>query len=284
MSITKINTEITMDIVNAMQNGKAFTGIKTGYIDLDYALGGGLEKGKVYLVAGRPAMGKTAFATNIALSTMKAGQNVIYMTGDLSKEKLIERMIKTDAYIERHFGEYTEEEMARMIDSAKLIGQGSFVVEDGSVLSLESIFQDTKGFYKEADLIITDCLQLMTLSRDMHGFGELSLGKEQEQICKELHAYAKENDVTIVLLSQMSRRCEARADHRPILSDLRHPVDQYVDVVMALYRDEYYDYDSELRGIAEVHILKNNNGKLGCVNLLWVSQLLKFATMECVSR
>lgn len=279
MAITKIDVGTIMDVINGMINAKEFAGVETGYIGLDHMLGGGLEKGKVYLMAGRPAMGKTALAINIAFNSIRAGYKVVYASGELSIEDLIERMIKTCALLQNNAGEYTEEEMIRMIDAAKYIGKKSLVIDD-TELSCENIYKDSSGLYKDADLIIIDYLQLMKLSCNMGEIHDASSVRNQEQICENLRTYAKENNVAILLLSQIGRSCEARTDHRPRLSDLKYPIDRYADVVMFLYRDGYYDPESETRDVAEVNIVKNNNGMTSCVKLMWLQEYLKFLTWE----
>lgn len=263
-------------------NKGGLTGLTTGFIDIDNKLSG-LQKSDLVLLAARPSMGKTAFGINIATNAaLKAKANVAIFSLEMSKEQLVQRMISATAHVDLQkiiSGKLTEDEWLQIINSMGPLSQSNVYIDDTAGIPLMEMKAKCRRLKieKGLDLIVIDYLQLMT----MEGHNE-NRQQEISAISRGLKALAKEMDCPVIALSQLSRAPELRADHRPILSDLRESgaIEQDADVVMFLYRDDYYNEESELKNIGEVIVAKHRNGPTGTVELVWKGEFTKFLNKE----
>lgn len=274
------------DIEEASRTKGRVTGIATGFTDLDYKLTG-LHGSELILIAARPAMGKTAFALNIAqYAAFKDNHKVAMFSLEMSKEQLVTRLIASESMVDSQMirtGELRDSDWDKLIEGAALIGNSHMIIDD-TATSLAEIRSKCRK-YKQTygiEMIVIDYLQLMTGSSSRRNE---SRQQEISEISRALKMLARELDVPIIALSQLSRAVEARQDHKPMLSDLRESgaIEQDADVVMFLYRDEYYNPDSEKKNLAEVIVAKQRNGSTGSVELVWLGQYTKFANKERVN-
>ena len=269
-------------IENAAKTSGTVTGIPTGFIDLDYRTAG-LQPSDLILVAARPSMGKTAFVLNIAqYVAFHENMCTAIFSLELSKEQLVNRMFSLESRVDAQklrTGNLTDAEWEMLIEGAGTIGNSSLIIDDTPGISINEMRSKCRKFKLEHDLklIIIDYLQLMSGS----GRSE-SRQQEISDISRSLKALARELSCPVIALSQLSRAVEQRPDHRPMLSDLRESgaIEQDADVVMFIYRDDYYNKDSDMKGISEIIIAKQRNGPIGTVNLVWLPQYTKFANME----
>lgn len=270
-------------IENAAKNSGTVTGIATGFIDLDYRTAG-LQPSDLILIAARPSMGKTAFVLNIA-QYVAFHENLCaaIFSLEMSKEQLINRLFSLEARVDAQAlrtGNLSDTDWEKLIEGAGTIGNSKLIIDDTPGISISEMRSKCRKFKLEHDLklIIIDYLQLMS------GSGRSRDNRQQEisDISRSLKALARELNVPVIALSQLSRAVEQRPDHRPMLSDLRESgaIEQDADVVMFLYRDDYYNHDSEMKGISEIIIAKQRNGPIGTVNLVWLPEYTKFANME----
>ena len=269
-------------IEKASRNQGSVTGIPTGFIDLDYKTSG-FQPSDLILVAARPSMGKTAFVLNIA-QYMAFHNNVTaaIFSLEMSKEQLVNRLLALESKVDSQnirTGNLEDEEWAKLIEGANVIGNSNLIIDDKPGISISELRSKCRKYKMEHNLgiIFIDYLQLMTGS----GRSE-SRQQEISDISRSLKALARELNVPVVALSQLSRAVEQRPDHRPMLSDLRESgaIEQDADVVMFIYRDDYYNKDSENKNIAEIIIAKQRNGPIGTVNLVWMPNYTKFVNMK----
>ena len=270
-------------IEKASRNHGNVTGIATGFLDLDYKTAG-MQPADLVLVAARPSMGKTAFVLNIAQHVaFKLNQTVAIFSLEMSKEQLVNRLFSLESRVDsQHLrtGNLTDMEWEKLIESAGVIGQSNLIIDDTPGISIAELRSKCRKYKMDHDLkmIIIDYLQLMS------GGGRGSESRQQEisDISRSLKALARELSVPVIALSQLSRAVEQRPDHRPMLSDLRESgaIEQDADVVMFIYRDDYYNKDTDKKGIAEIIIAKQRNGPIGTVELVWLPDYTKFANME----
>lgn len=270
-------------IEKASRNQGNVTGIATGFLDLDYKTAG-MQPADLVLVAARPSMGKTAFVLNIAQHVaFKLNQTVAIFSLEMSKEQLVNRLFSLESRVDsQHLrtGNLTDMEWEKLIESAGVIGQSNLIIDDTPGISIAELRSKCRKYKMDHDLkmIIIDYLQLMS------GGGRGSESRQQEisDISRSLKALARELSVPVITLSQLSRAVEQRPDHRPMLSDLRESgaIEQDADVVMFIYRDDYYNKDTDKKGIAEIIIAKQRNGPIGTVELVWLPDYTKFANME----
>ncbi|MBC8590380.1 replicative DNA helicase [Wansuia hejianensis] len=266
--------------MSANQGG--LTGLTTGFIDLDNKLSG-LQKSDLVLLAARPSMGKTAFGINIITnSALKANASAAIFSLEMSKEQLVQRMISSVAHVDLQkiiSGRLTEDEWMQIINSMGPLSQAKVFIDDTPGISLMEMKAKCRRLKIEQglDVILIDYLQLM----QMDGKQE-SRQQEISAISRGLKALAKEMECPVIALSQLSRAPELRADHRPILSDLRESgaIEQDADVVLFLYRDEYYNEDSEQKNIGELIIAKHRNGPTGTIELVFKKEFTKFLNKE----
>ena len=258
------------------------TGVATGFIDLDYRTAG-MQPSDLVLIAARPSMGKTAFALNIAQNVaFRQKKCVAIFSLEMSKEQLVNRMFSLESNVDAQklrTGQLADNEWERLIESAAEIGKSKLIIDDTPSISVSELRSKCRKFKMEHDLsmIIIDYLQLMSGS----GKNE-SHQLEIAEISRNLKAVARELNVPVLALSQLSRGVEGRPDHRPMLSDLRDSgaIEQDADVVMFIYRDDYYHPDTEKKGISEIIVAKQRNGPIGTVELVWLPEYTKFANLD----
>ena len=265
----------------ASKNAGSVTGITTGFLDLDYKTAG-LQPSDLILVAARPSMGKTAFVLNIAQHVaFKVNKSVAIFSLEMSKEQLVNRLFALEAQVDAQSlrtGNLKDSDWEKLIESAGIIGKSKLMIDDTPGISVSELRSKCRKMKLEhgLDLIIIDYLQLMT-----GRVGGRSESRQQEisEISRSLKAIARELNVPVVALSQLSRAVEQRPDHRPMMSDLRESgaIEQDADVVMFIYRDDYYNKDTEMKNVAEIIIGKQRNGAIGTINLTWLPQYTKFA-------
>ena len=270
-------------IEKASKNKGTVTGIPTGFLDLDYKLSG-LQPSDLILVAARPSMGKTAFVLNIAQHVaFKSDRYVAVFSLEMSKEQLVNRLFSLESQVDSQSlrtGNLKDADWEKLIESAGIIGKSHLIIDDTPSISVTELRSKCRKFKLEhgLDLIIIDYLQLMSGS-----IGGRSDSRQQEisDISRSLKAVARELNVPVIALSQLSRAVEQRPDHRPMLSDLRESgaIEQDADVVMFIYRDDYYNKDTETPNQAEIIIAKQRNGPIGTVNLAWLPDYTKFANL-----
>lgn len=267
-------------IEKASKNKGTVTGIPTGFIDLDYKLSG-LQPSDLVLVAARPSMGKTAFVLNIAqYMAFKKDKGVAIFSLEMSKEQLVNRLFSLESQVDAQAlrtGNMKDSDWEKLIEGAGIIGKSNLIIDDTPGISVSELRSKCRKYKLEhgLDIVIIDYLQLMTGS-----VGKNSESRQQEisEISRSLKGLARELNVPVVALSQLSRAVESRPDKRPMLSDLRESgaIEQDADVVMFLYRDDYYNKDTEHPNEAEVIIAKQRNGPIGTVTLIWKPEYTKF--------
>ncbi|MGN1145066.1 MAG: replicative DNA helicase [Acetatifactor sp.] len=269
-------------IEKAAKNKGSVTGIATGFTDLDYRTAG-MQPSDLVLIAARPSMGKTAFALNIAQHVaFKQNRTVAIFSLEMSKEQLVNRMFSLESNVDAQklrTGQLNDQEWERLIESAGIIGKSNLIIDDTPGISVSELRSKCRKYKLEHNLsmIIIDYLQLMT------GSGRTdSRQQEISDISRSLKAVARELSVPVLALSQLSRAVEQRPDHRPMLSDLRESgaIEQDADVVMFIYRDDYYNHDTDKKGVSEIIIAKQRNGPIGTVELAWLPEYTKFANLE----
>ena len=266
----------------ASRNKGSVTGLATGFIDLDYKTSG-LQPSDLILIAARPSMGKTAFVLNIAEHmAFRNDITVAIFSLEMSKEQLVNRLFslesRVDAQILRN-GNLNDTDWANLIEAAGIIGRSHMIIDDTPGISVAELRSKCRKYKLEHNLgiIMIDYLQLMQGSKKSE-----SRQQEISDISRSLKEIARELQVPVVALSQLSRVVEQRPDHRPMLSDLRESgaIEQDADVVMFLYRDDYYNKDTDRKDVAEVIIAKQRNGPIGTVELAWLPRYTKFANMQ----
>ena len=278
--------QIVMDAMNkieiASRNKGAVTGIPTGFVDLDYRTAG-MQPSDLVLIAARPSMGKTAFVLNIAeYVAFRQNQAVAVFSLEMSREQLVNRLFSMESRVDsQHLrtGQLNDQEWEKLIESAGIIGRSRLIIDDTPGITVPELRSKCRKMKLENDIsmVIIDYLQLMS------GSGR-SDSRQQEisEISRSLKALARELNMPVIALSQLSRAVEQRPDHRPMLSDLRESgaIEQDADVVMFIYRDEYYNKDSEKKDIAEIIIAKQRNGPTGTVELAYLPMFTKFANLQ----
>lgn len=282
VSIKDIVIQSLESIESAAKSKGSVTGIPTGFYDLDYKTAG-LQPSDLILVAARPSMGKTAFVLNIAeYVAVKSGVTTAIFSLEMSKDQLVKRIISMNSKVDSQAirsGELKDEDWVKLVESARMIGNSGLIIDDTPGISISELRSKCRKFKLENDLglVIIDYLQLMSGSKKSE-----SRQQEISDISRGLKALAREINAPVIALSQLSRAVEQRPDKRPMLSDLRESgaIEQDADVVMFIYRDDYYNRDSEEAGVSEIIIGKQRNGPTGTVKLAWLSQFTKFANLE----
>ena len=270
-------------IEKASKQSGTVTGIPTGFVDLDYRTAG-LQPSDLILIAARPSMGKTAFVLNIAqYVAFHEAKSVAVFSLEMSKEQLVNRLFSLESRVDAQAlrtGNLSDADWEKLVEGAGIIGDSKLIIDDTPGISIAELRSKCRKYKLEhgLDIIIIDYLQLMTGS----GRGSESRQQEISDISRSLKALARELNVPVVALSQLSRAVEQRPDHRPMMSDLRESgaIEQDADVVMFIYRDDYYNKDTEMKGISEIIIAKQRNGPIGTVNLAWLPEYTKFANLE----
>lgn len=258
------------------------TGVATGFLDLDYKTAG-MQPADLILIAARPSMGKTALVLNIAqYVAFKSDLPIAVFSLEMSREQLVNRLFSLESRVDsQHIrtGNLSDREWEDLIDGAGVVGRSKLIIDDTPGINIPELRSKCRKFKMEQDIrmVIIDYLQLMS------GTGRTdSRQQEVSDISRSLKALARELNVPVIALSQLSRAVEQRPDHRPMLSDLRESgaIEQDADVVMFIYRDDYYNKDSEKKGIAEIIIAKQRNGPIGTVELAWLPDYTKFANVQ----
>ena len=272
-----------LDKIEAASRTKGnVTGHATGFIDLDYKTAG-FQNSDLILIAARPSMGKTAFVLNIAeYMAFHSKETVAIFSLEMSKEQLVNRLFSLESHVEAQnlrTGNLSDSDWSSLIEAAGIIGKSNLIIDDTPGISVANLRSKCRKYKLEHNLgiIMIDYLQLMTGSRKAE-----SRQQEISDISRSLKEIARELQVPVVALSQLSRAVEQRPDHRPMLSDLRESgaIEQDADVVMFLYRDDYYNHDTDKKNVAEVIIAKQRNGSIGTVELAWLPSFTKFANMQ----
>lgn len=281
-------SEVVMNALTRIEKASkmkgSVSGLATGFTDLDYQTAG-MQPSDLVLIAARPAMGKTAFVLNIAeYMAFHQNQTVAIFSLEMSKEQLVNRLLSMESHVDaQHMrtGNMSDMEWEKLIESADVVGSSNLIIDDTPGITIQELRSKCRKYKLEHDLkiIMIDYLQLMSGSG-----GRSSESRQQEisEISRSLKALARELDVPVIALSQLSRAVEQRPDHRPMLSDLRESgaIEQDADMVMFIYRDDYYNKDTEKKGIADIIIAKQRHGPIGTVSLLWLPEFTKFANLE----
>ena len=280
--IMKVVVRAIEKIEAAGKNSGNVTGVATGFLDLDRQTAG-LQPSDLILLAARPSMGKTALALNIAeYVAFHEKQCVAIFSLEMSKDQLVNRLFSLESRVDAQklrTGNLNEGEWSALMEGAETIAHSELIIDDKPGMSIGELRSKCRKYKMEHDLklILIDYLQLMS------GSGRAdSRQQEVSEISRSLKALARELNVPVVALSQLSRAVESRPDHRPMMSDLRESgaIEQDADVVMFIYRDDYYNHDTEKKGIAEVIIAKQRNGPIGTIELKWSPEYTKFFNLE----
>ena len=275
-------------VIKAIENIRAVsrtkgtvTGVPSGFIDLD-RMTAGFHGSELILIAARPSMGKTAFVLNVAdYVCFHQNKSAAVFSLEMSKDQLVQRLLAQEAKIDaQHIrtGNLDEKEWMALMEGADVIAKSKLVIDDTPNITIGELRSKCRKYKHDLgiDIIIIDYLQLMS------GGGK-SESRQQEisEISRALKGLARELDVPVIALSQLSRAVEKREEHRPVLSDLRESgaIEQDADVVMFLYRDDYYNHETEKKDIAEVIIAKQRSGPIGTVELAWLREFTKFANL-----
>ena len=281
--IRQIALDVLGKIEAAAKNKSPITGVPSGFVDLDYKTSG-FQPSDMILIAARPSMGKTAFVLNIAQHVaFKKNLSVAIFSLDMSKEQLVNRLFAQESRVNSQnlrTGNLSDDDWDKLIESVGVIGNSKLMIDDTPGISISELRSKCRKFKLEQglDLIIIDYLQLMTGSKK----NQDNRQQEVAEISRSLKALAREMNCPVIALSQLSRAVESRNDKRPMLSDLRESgsIEQDADLVMFIYRDEYYNKDTTDKGITEIIIAKQRNGPVGTVNLVWLAEYLKFTSAE----
>ncbi|MBQ6992663.1 MAG: replicative DNA helicase [Clostridia bacterium] len=282
-ALKDILVESFAEIEKLYNQKEPITGVPTGFSDLDYKTAG-LHNSDLVLVAARPAMGKSAFALNIATNAaVKSKVPVAIFNLEMSKSQLVSRILCSEAMVDSNkvrTGKIEEDDWVKLATALGPLSEAPIYIDDTPGITVAEIRAKCRKLKieKGIGLIVIDYLQLI------QGNSKRNSSREQEisEISRSLKILAKELDVPVIALSQLSRAAEQRADHRPMLSDLRESgaIEQDADIVMFLYRDDYYNPESEKKNIAEVIMAKHRAGSTGTVELLWMGSYTKFANIE----
>ena len=259
------------------------TGIPTGFADLDYKTAG-LHNSDLILIAARPAMGKSALALNIATNAaLQSKTPVAIFNLEMSKNQLANRMLCSEAMVDSskiRTGKMEEDDWVKLATALGPLSEAPIYIDDTAGISITEIRARCRKLKMEKNigLVVIDYLQLIQASGRRNGSRE----QEISEISRSLKILAKELDIPVIAISQLSRAAEGRSDHRPMLSDLRESgaIEQDADIVMFLYRDDYYNPDSEKKNIAELSLAKHRSGSTGTVELLWLGNYTKFVNIE----
>ena len=259
------------------------TGVPSGFTELDYRTAG-FHGSELILIAARPAMGKTAFALNIATNAaVKANVPVAVFSLEMSKEQLVNRILCSESMVDSNkvrTGKLEEDDWTKLAGAIGPLSEAEIFIDDTPGINITEIRAKCRKLKLEKNIgmVVIDYLQLIQGSNKRGGSRE----QEISEISRSLKILAKELDVPVIALSQLSRAVEQRPDHRPMLSDLRESgaIEQDADIVMFLYRDDYYNQDSDKKDIAEIIIAKHRGGSTGTVELLWLGSYTKFVNLE----
>ena len=284
VSIQEITLAALERIHKASRSKNPVTGVPTGFVDLDRQLAG-LQPSELILLAARPSMGKTAFALNIAqYACFRRNTCTAIFSLEMSREQLVNRLFAMESRINSQSlrtGDLTDEDWDKLLEGSGVVGNSRLIIDDTPGITVSELRTKCRKYKLDfgLQLIMIDYLQLMSGSG---GRSNESRQQEISEISRSLKALARELECPVVALSQLSRAVEQRSDHRPMLSDLRESgaIEQDADVVMFLYRDDYYNNDSPKKNICEVIVAKHRNGPVGTVELVWLPDYTKFASIK----
>lgn len=259
------------------------TGVPTGFADLDF-ITAGLHKSDLVIVAARPAMGKSAFALNLASNAaVRYNTPVAIFSLEMSKEQMTNRILCSEAMVDSNkvrTGKVEDDDWQKLAEASGNLSQAQIFIDDTPGISIMEIRAKCRKLKLEKNIgmVVIDYIQLVQGSNKRNGSRE----QEISEISRSLKILAKEINVPVIALSQLSRSVEQRPDHRPMLSDLRESgaIEQDADIVMFLYRDDYYNPDTDKKNIAEVILAKHRGGSTGTVELLWLGNYTKFANLD----
>jgi len=280
--VSQIVLDAVSNIEKAARQKGSVTGIPTGFMDLDYKTSG-MHNSDLVLVAARPSMGKTAFVLNMAqYMAFRKNITVAIFSLEMSRVQLVNRLLAMESHVDAQnlrTGNLKDDDWTRLVEGADIIGRSNLIIDDTPGITVPQLRSKCRKFKLEHNLgiVMIDYMQLMS------GSGRTdSRQQEISDISRSLKALARELDIPVVVLSQLNRAVEQRPDHRPMLSDLRESgaIEQDADVVMFIYRDDYYHKDSEKKDIAEIIIAKQRNGPIGTVELVWLPQYTQFRNIK----
>jgi replicative DNA helicase len=277
--------ETTEAKADAFKKGIVVTGLKTGFADLDKMLGG-LQKSDLIIVAARPSVGKTAFALNVAQNVaVETGETVAVFSLEMSAPQLVTRMVSAEGNLEASrlkMGDMVDDDWSKMTVSAGVLGAANILIDDSPGITVHDIRAKCRRLKKQEGLglIVIDYLQLIASAG--RGRGAENRQQEVSEISRTLKHLARELDVPVIALSQLSRGVEQRQDKRPMMSDLRESgaIEQDADIVAFLYRDDYYNAETEKKNIIEIIIAKQRNGPVGTVELVFLKNFNKFVNYD----
>ncbi len=280
--IDKIVTKVLEKIQKASEQTGNVTGIPSGFTDLDYKTAG-LQPSDLILIAARPSMGKTALALNIAEHVaIQEGLTTAIFSLEMSNDQIVNRILSLETGVEAQnlrSGTLKDTDWDAIMQGAGTIANSKLIIDDTPAITVSALRSKCRKYKNENDLqlVIIDYLQLMQSGRNID-----SRQQEISEISRSLKALARELNVPVIALSQLNRGVEQREDKRPMLSDLRDSgaIEQDADVVMFIYRDDYYNHDSKDKGISEIIIAKQRNGPVGTVRLAWLPKYTRFADAE----
>ncbi len=280
-------SEVLLNTLNEIQEASnapgGITGLRSGFTYLDRMLLG-LQRGDLIILAGRPSMGKTAFALNLADNMIrKENKTVAIFSLEMGRNSLAKRLLAMNSHLESdkiRGGQMTATEWNNLVDAAEQLSKTNFVIDDKTAMTVTELKTRAKRYKIEhkIDAIIIDYMQMLTVGKRASD----NRNQEMSEISRILKSVARELNVPVIALSQLSRAPEARKDHRPMMSDLRESggIEQDADVIMFIYRDEVYNADTEDKGITEIIVAKQRNGSTGTVKLRWLADQTRFANME----
>jgi len=280
--IRDVVMEVLRKIEEASKTKGHLTGVSTGFADLDRKTNG-LQPSDFILVAARPSMGKTAFALSLVrYAALKKNMGVAIFSLEMSRQQLVNRLLSMESRIDAQLirtGELDDSQWEALMESSDTVGSSHIIIDDTPGISVSELRSKCRRYKLEHDiqLIVIDYIQLMSSGRNVD-----SRQQEISDISRALKGVARELNVPIVVLSQLNRAVDNRADHRPMLSDIRESgaIEQDADVIMFLYRDDYYNPETEEKNIAEIIIAKQTNGPVGTVKLAWQPKYTKFVSLE----
>lgn len=283
VSIQQVVRNAMHKLEDAARTRGNVTGIASGFTDLDN-MTTGFQNSDFVLIAARPSMGKTALTLNIAENVaVRQHKHVAIFSLEMSREQLINRVLSMNSHVDSQkmrTGQLEEADWSNLIESADVISRSGLILDETPAITVAEMRSKCRRFKKDfgLDLVMIDYLQLMSGSGSRNSD---SRQQEVSEISRSLKALARELNVPVICLSQLSRAVESRTDKRPMLSDLRESgaIEQDADVVMFIYRDDYYHPESADKGISEIIIAKQRNGPVGTVKLKWIPELTKFANL-----
>lgn len=282
--ISAVMQDVYTRLEELAASDSAVPGISTGLADVDRAISG-LNNSDLILLAARPGMGKTSLALNILLHAGKhAHKSVVFFSLEMSREQLAMRLLSNEAFIDNKklvLGDLNDEDWSNIAVASAALNKTSILIDDNPSLTVADMLAKCRRV-DDLGLIVIDYLQLMQSAGGKNKYSGESRQQVVSDISRSLKIMAKELNVPILCLSQLSRANESRNDKRPMLSDLREPgaIEQDADIVLFIYRDDYYNEDSEFRNQAELIIAKNRHGETGKVYLQWIPEYTTFATQD----